>query len=284
MQGQADLLQVVDALRPPGRLAGGLDGGQEQGDQDGDDRDDDQQLDQREAARRSRAGREPSRSWGAPLFAGRRDRAAGSWARDDKRRRARGWELRSITRGTHAPATVGPDGRSRGEDRSDTGSGEGRTARGGPRRRGGAEGGGVGQGRRPASGDGERLGPGGDGLMFGPELARGAVEVGPDQLRRAVARVVRARVGTAGDMDGLGAILVRTVVVMDLDDDRRKPIRQREPEMSHPRPVRHSRRTLTPSIRRREHHARAVNPLSMRASAQAFAGASNGVKVNSSPS
>ena len=49
VQGQADLLQVVDALRPPGRLAGGLDGGQQQRDQDRDDRDHHQQLDQREA-------------------------------------------------------------------------------------------------------------------------------------------------------------------------------------------------------------------------------------------
>ncbi len=33
VQGQADLLQVVDALDAPGRLACGLDGGQKQGDQ-----------------------------------------------------------------------------------------------------------------------------------------------------------------------------------------------------------------------------------------------------------
>ena len=45
---QAELLEVVHALGPPGRLAGGLDGRQEQGDQDRDDRDDDQELDQRE--------------------------------------------------------------------------------------------------------------------------------------------------------------------------------------------------------------------------------------------
>ena len=49
---QAELLQVVDALGPPGGLAGRLDGGQQQGDQDGDDRDDHQQLDQRERATR----------------------------------------------------------------------------------------------------------------------------------------------------------------------------------------------------------------------------------------
>ena len=34
VQGQADLLQVVRALGPPGGLAGRLDGGQEQADQD----------------------------------------------------------------------------------------------------------------------------------------------------------------------------------------------------------------------------------------------------------
>ena len=45
---QAELLEVVDALRPPRRLAGRLHGGQQQGDQDGDDRDHHQQLDQRE--------------------------------------------------------------------------------------------------------------------------------------------------------------------------------------------------------------------------------------------
>ena len=49
MQGEADLLQIIDALRPTGGLAGGLDGGQQQGDQDRDDRDHDQQLDQGEA-------------------------------------------------------------------------------------------------------------------------------------------------------------------------------------------------------------------------------------------
>ena len=39
MDGQAELLEVVDALRPPGRLARRLHGGQQQGDQDRDDRD-----------------------------------------------------------------------------------------------------------------------------------------------------------------------------------------------------------------------------------------------------
>ena len=51
---EAELLEVVDALRAPGGLAGGLDGRQQQGDQDRDDRDHDQQLDQGETARRSR--------------------------------------------------------------------------------------------------------------------------------------------------------------------------------------------------------------------------------------
>ena len=50
VDGQADLLEVVDALRPPGRLAGRLHGGQQQGDQDRDDRDHHQELDEREAA------------------------------------------------------------------------------------------------------------------------------------------------------------------------------------------------------------------------------------------
>src|SRR5687768_13994743 len=47
---QADLLQVIRALRAAGAFASGLDGGKEQGDQDADDGDDDQQLDQREAS------------------------------------------------------------------------------------------------------------------------------------------------------------------------------------------------------------------------------------------
>ena len=41
---QADLLEVVDALGPAGRLAGRLHGRQEQGDQHGDDGDHHQQL------------------------------------------------------------------------------------------------------------------------------------------------------------------------------------------------------------------------------------------------
>ena len=48
VQRQAELLEVVLALGPVGRLADLLDGGQEQADQDRDDRDDDEQLDERE--------------------------------------------------------------------------------------------------------------------------------------------------------------------------------------------------------------------------------------------
>src|SRR5207244_13345708 len=53
-QGQADLLEVVLALRAGGCLANLLDGRQEQADQDRDDGDHDEQLDQGEA---SAAGR-----------------------------------------------------------------------------------------------------------------------------------------------------------------------------------------------------------------------------------
>ena len=49
VQGDADLLEVVGALGPAGRLAGRLDGRQQQGDQHADDGDDHQQLDQGEA-------------------------------------------------------------------------------------------------------------------------------------------------------------------------------------------------------------------------------------------
>ena len=45
-RGEADLLEVVGALREPGRLAGRLHRRQQQRDQDADDRDDHQQLDQ----------------------------------------------------------------------------------------------------------------------------------------------------------------------------------------------------------------------------------------------
>jgi len=50
VHAQADLLQVIDALRPPGRFARGLHGGEQQRDQDRDDGDDHQELDQGEAA------------------------------------------------------------------------------------------------------------------------------------------------------------------------------------------------------------------------------------------
>jgi hypothetical protein len=50
VHGQADLLEIVAALRPPGRFAGGLHGRQQQTNQDADDRDHDQQLDQRKTA------------------------------------------------------------------------------------------------------------------------------------------------------------------------------------------------------------------------------------------
>ena len=49
VEGDADLLQVVRAAHPPGRLAGRLHGRQEQRDQHADDGDDDQQLDQGES-------------------------------------------------------------------------------------------------------------------------------------------------------------------------------------------------------------------------------------------
>ncbi len=50
---QADLLEVVDALGAPGRLAGRLHRRQQERDQHGDDRDHHQQLDQRETTRAS---------------------------------------------------------------------------------------------------------------------------------------------------------------------------------------------------------------------------------------
>ena len=52
VQRQPDLLEVVGALRSPGRLTGRLDGRQEQGDQDRDDGDDHEQLDERERSPR----------------------------------------------------------------------------------------------------------------------------------------------------------------------------------------------------------------------------------------
>ena len=48
MEGQSNLLEIVNALNPPGRLAGRLHGRQQEGDQHGNDRDDDQELDQGE--------------------------------------------------------------------------------------------------------------------------------------------------------------------------------------------------------------------------------------------
>jgi hypothetical protein len=50
--GQRDLLEVVHALGPAGRLADFLHRGQQQADEDGDDGDHHQQLDQREGASR----------------------------------------------------------------------------------------------------------------------------------------------------------------------------------------------------------------------------------------
>src|SRR5262249_20535291 len=49
VQGEADLLQVVHALGPPGRFPGRLHRREQQGDEDGDDGDDDQQLNEGEA-------------------------------------------------------------------------------------------------------------------------------------------------------------------------------------------------------------------------------------------
>ena len=48
MNRQAQLLHVVDALRPPRRLTSGLNGGEQQGNQNRDDRNHHQELDQRE--------------------------------------------------------------------------------------------------------------------------------------------------------------------------------------------------------------------------------------------
>jgi hypothetical protein len=48
VDAEADLLEVVGALRPRGGLADLLDGGQQEADEDGDDGDHHQQLDQRE--------------------------------------------------------------------------------------------------------------------------------------------------------------------------------------------------------------------------------------------
>jgi hypothetical protein len=48
VQGQRDLVHVVFALGPSGRLTGRLHRGQQQSDQDRDNRDHDQELNQRE--------------------------------------------------------------------------------------------------------------------------------------------------------------------------------------------------------------------------------------------
>ena len=55
--GEAPLLEVVEALDPPGRLSRRLDGRQQQGDEDADDRDHDQQFDEGEPARFCRGHR-----------------------------------------------------------------------------------------------------------------------------------------------------------------------------------------------------------------------------------
>ena len=57
MQGQAELLEIIPALKSPRRLADFLNGGQEQADQDGDDRNNDHQLQQGEC--RSGASKNP---------------------------------------------------------------------------------------------------------------------------------------------------------------------------------------------------------------------------------
>ncbi len=68
VQGQADLLQVVDALRAAGRLRGRLDGGEQQGDQDGDDRDHHQQLDQGETGLLRSRSHQRNLSWSLLQF------------------------------------------------------------------------------------------------------------------------------------------------------------------------------------------------------------------------
>ena len=54
LERQADLPEIVHALRPPRRFPGRLHGGQEQRDQKADDQDDDEQFDQRECPAGSR--------------------------------------------------------------------------------------------------------------------------------------------------------------------------------------------------------------------------------------
>src|SRR5262249_13856602 len=69
---EAELLEVVHALSPAGRLAGHLDGGQAQGDHEGDDAGEHEELDQRERTRL--AGRAALRTHRAPPASGVRDR------------------------------------------------------------------------------------------------------------------------------------------------------------------------------------------------------------------
>ena len=96
--GQPELLEVVGALGPAGRLARGLHGGQEQGDQHRDDRDDDQELDQRETA-------SVVLTWLIPLLS----KIAAKMENPDGRALAR-WK-RKETIGTDLPST-GPSLRS----------------------------------------------------------------------------------------------------------------------------------------------------------------------------
>jgi hypothetical protein len=51
MQGDAVLLQIVNALRPPACLASGLDRRQQKGHEDPDDRNNDQQFDERKCTK-----------------------------------------------------------------------------------------------------------------------------------------------------------------------------------------------------------------------------------------
>ena len=56
VQTEPDLLQIVDALNAPGRLAGGLHGRQQKTDENGDNCDDHQQLDGVKPRRRTIMG------------------------------------------------------------------------------------------------------------------------------------------------------------------------------------------------------------------------------------
>src|SRR5262249_60991536 len=85
VEGQADLLEVVGALRAPGGLADFLHRGQEQADEDGDDGDHNQQLDEREGATPQVHGGSSRRSSGPNGPDGENDwttsgaRTCGSW-------------------------------------------------------------------------------------------------------------------------------------------------------------------------------------------------------------